>query len=123
MARVFGRSGVYQLPSPEEKKKNGKESQHGHLHGRLAFGADITFATLAGHTSRGATVKATNLTEEYTFESFKEMYGSRAVPMFLMRDEKRLIVVAEDQTTEPKPGDVLISLVDPEEESAGEGRG
>ncbi|UCD75219.1 MAG: cation:proton antiporter [Phycisphaerales bacterium] len=120
MARVFGRSGVYQLPSPEEKKKNGKESQHGHLHGRLAFGADVTFALLNSHASRGATAKATNLTEEYTFESFKEMYGPRAVPMFLIRDDKRLIVVAEDQTTEPKPGDVLISLVDPEEEASRE---
>jgi NhaP-type Na+/H+ or K+/H+ antiporter len=114
MTRVFGRSGVYQLPSPEEQKEGG--SGHRHLHGRWAFGKDMTFAKLAGHAARGATVKATPLTEEFTFESFRQMHGDRAVPMFLVRDEKRLIVLAEDQTAEPKPGDVLISLVDPEEE-------
>lgn len=119
--RVFGRSGVYQLPSPEEKG-NGK-SVHRHLHGRWVFGKGVTFARLAGHAARGATVKATNLTEEFTFESYREMHGNHAVPMFLVRDEKRLIVLAEDQSIEPKPGDVLISLVDPEEEEKREREG
>jgi len=113
MTRVFGRSGVYQLPSPEEQKDG--RSGHRHLHGRWVFGKDMTFAKLAGHAARGATVRATPLTEEFTFDSFRQMHGDGAVPMFLVRDQKRLIVLAEDQTAEPKPGDVLISLVDPEE--------
>ncbi|MDY7109356.1 MAG: cation:proton antiporter [Planctomycetota bacterium] len=114
LTRVFSRSGVYQLPSPEEKD-DGK-SPHRHLHGRWAFGKNVTFAKLASHAARGATVHATHLTDEFTFESYREQYGHHAAPMFLVRDERRLIVLAEDQSIEPKPGDVVIGLVDPEEE-------
>jgi hypothetical protein len=117
LTRVFGRSGVYQLPSPEEDHEG--KSPHRHLHGRWVFGKDITFARLASHASRGATVRSTHLTDEFTFESYRQRYGHHAVPLFLVRDEKRLIVLAEDQSIEPRPGDVLIGMVDPEEEAQG----
>ena len=59
----------------------------------------------------GASVKATRITAEFTWESFREHYGDNAVPLFLIRDEKRLTIVTEDTAVEPIAGNTVISLV------------
>ena len=49
-------------------------------------------------------------------ESFQEHYGTKAIPLFVVTENKRLVVVSADQEAEPKAGDTLISLVEAEEE-------
>ena len=61
-------------------------------------------------------MKRTKLTEEFGFEAYQQRYGDKAVPMFLIDDEGQLEIYTADRELTAKPGDILISLVDPVEE-------
>ncbi len=83
-----------------------------HERGRWLFDESISYGDLARRVAGGAVIKTTTLSEEFTFESFREHYGDSAVPLFVVTANKRLTVVTADQPADPKPGDALISLVD-----------
>ena len=108
----FGRSQVYQLPKVSKFSAKSEESIPQHLRGRLLFGPEATFAYLDQKFASGATLKKTPLTGEFSYESFKKLYGNKALPMFIIRKDNTLIVLASDTTPKPMPGQFLISLVD-----------
>jgi Trk K+ transport system NAD-binding subunit len=114
-ARVFGRRGVYQIPP--RKRRDADDDAHRHLHGRWLFGEEISHAELTRRMLQGAVIKTTPITEEFTMESFQEHYGTKAIPLFVVTESKRLVVVSADQVAEPKAGETLISLVESEEEA------
>jgi NhaP-type Na+/H+ or K+/H+ antiporter len=111
--RIFGRAEVYQLPLKTDAR--GRSGLEKHLHGRWLFQNDATYAGLEALLARGATVKATKLTEAFDFRAFREQNGADAVPLFVVAENTRLTVLATDQKTEPRPGQTLISLVVPAE--------
>lgn len=114
-ARIFGRSGCYQLPRGENA--SGKHSLDKHLQGRWLFGPGATYWVLQHLVSSGGVVKATRLTDEFDFTAFREHYADRAVPLMLLDESERLSVITVDQTNEPKPGHMVISLVKEEKQS------
>ncbi len=108
----FGRSQVYQLSKISKFSAKSEESIPQHLRGRLLFGPEATFAYLDEKFAEGALLKKTALTGEFNYESFKELYGDKALPMFIIKDNGELVVLASDNTPKPLPGQYLISLVD-----------
>jgi NhaP-type Na+/H+ or K+/H+ antiporter len=108
--RVFGRGEVYQLPPRGEKA----DEAHRHLHGRWLFDEALSHDELTRRVVRGAVVKTTPLTEEFTYKSFRARYGDTAAVLFVVTVAGRLSVVTADQPIDPKPGDTLISLVEGE---------
>lgn len=108
----FGRSQVYQLPKVSKFSAKSEESIPQHLRGRLLFGPEATFSYLDQKFTSGATLKKTPLTGEFSYESFKEHYGDKALPMFIIRKDNTLVVLTSDSTPKPMPGQFLISLVD-----------
>ena len=115
---VFGSNEVYQLPL-EGKGKNGQESIPKYLRGRFLFGKDITFDYLTERFAKGALIKVTRLTEEFDFHAFQRLYGGRANPLFCMQEDGTLRVFTLDKPIEPRPGQKLISLVDPVKKKPG----
>jgi NhaP-type Na+/H+ or K+/H+ antiporter len=115
LANTFGQSKVYQLPSEsEEKDRKGKVSRH--LRGRLLFGSAITYAYLTARFAAGAVIKTTSLTEEFDYDAFQAYYGETAVPLFLIDSNDNLVIFTANNPPKPKPGQKLISLIDPTEE-------
>jgi hypothetical protein len=112
---AFGRKEVYQLP-PKNLSKSETEATSPELRGRILFGEDKTFHYLYHRFLNGAVMKRTKLTEEFGFETYQQRYGDKAVPMFLIDDEGQLEIYTADWELTAKPGDILISLVDPVEE-------
>ncbi len=111
-AEVFGRAEVYQLPlHQEESSPKGEVPQH--LHGRFLFGRGMTYEVLAERFAAGAVVKAPRLTKEFDYEAFCRLYGEGALPLFLISDTGKLIIATEDEPLSPRPGHILISLVNP----------
>ena len=108
----FGRSQVYQLSKISKFSAKSEESIPQHLRGRLLFGPEATFAYLDEKFAEGALLKKTALTGEFNYDSFKELYGDKALPMFIIKDNGELVVLASDNTPKPLPGQYLISLVD-----------
>ncbi len=109
---LFGRSGVYQLPTRSSLRE--EEESASHLRGRLLFGPKCTYDYLEERFGAGAVVKATKLTDEFGFDSFRQRYGPSALPLMLIEGPARIRVFATDLSLTPKPGDTLIALVDPE---------
>lgn len=108
----FGRSQVYQLPKVSKFSAKTEESIPQHLRGRLLFGSEATYSYLDEKFSSGALLKKTPLTEEFNYDSFKELYGDKALPMFIIKEGGELVVLASDNPPKPLPGQSLISLVD-----------
>ncbi|MCZ7528443.1 MAG: hypothetical protein M5U14_19975 [Acidimicrobiia bacterium] len=71
----------------------------------------MTFEALDDRFRRGGVLKATQLTEEYDFAVFQSRYGDAALPLFRLEDGS-LEVFAADGALRPRPGDVLVSVID-----------
>lgn len=108
----FGRSQVYQLPKLSKFSARSEESIPQHLRGRLLFGAEATFSYLDSKFASGASLKKTPLTDEFNYDSFQSLYGEKALPLFIIKENGELVVLALDNTPTPLPGQSLISLVD-----------
>ncbi len=112
----FGRSQVYQLPKLSKFSARSEEGIPQHLRGRLLFEPEATFPYLDSKFASGASLKKTSLTDEFNYNSFKSLYGDKALPLFLVKESGELVVFALDNTPTPLPGQYLISLVDKEDE-------
>jgi hypothetical protein len=109
---LFGRAEVYQLPLHEggNPRVAGAPS---HLRGRNLFAAGVTYEALDRRFAAGQVVKATKLSQEFDYAAFRERYGEDALPLFIMTESGALNVCTADKKPSPKPGQTLISLVDP----------
>lgn len=108
-AELFGRANIFQLVPWRSASKN--ESAAPHLRARYLFGEKVTYETLSDRLERGSVIKVTKLTQEYSYEKFKARYASSTL-MFVSQN-RRLTVVDEEHTTEPKAGQTIIAMVDP----------
>ena len=115
---LFGRANVFQL-SFKRAGHARHESVGPNQRGRMIFDRGTSWTQLNEEFAKGATVKATKLSEEFTWEDFRERYGVYAIPMFLMTEKGELFVVATDSQIEPGEGDTIITLI-PGEKAAEE---
>lgn len=115
-SKLFSRAEVYQL-AEAKSSENGAEPAADHLRGRTLFDTELTYARLAQRFAAGAVVKTTPLTDEFDYDDFREMYGERAVLLFVVDEAGNLLVDVAENALTPRPGQDVISLVDvpPEE--------
>jgi hypothetical protein len=109
---VFGRAQAYQL-SPGDARSGRRASIAGHLQGRLLFAEGLGYDELARRVHAGAVVKKTQLTEEFSYEDFQDLYGESAVLCFIGDEAKRLEVCTAEKPPAPKSGQTVVALVDP----------
>jgi hypothetical protein len=131
LARVFGRSEVYQL-APEEPddqyatptagaRDRDKVSQE--LHGWLLFTPGTTYEMLAGFLARGGVPERVRFTDALTFVDYRRGHAGRFIPMFLIPEFGAWRVSTVDAPVDPRPGDTLVSLVAPQPAPGGVGAG
>jgi NhaP-type Na+/H+ or K+/H+ antiporter len=108
---VFGRSEVYQLSIDNNSEEEEKLPKH--LRGRTLFGEDITYSKLWRLIESGAMIERTPLKDESDFENIQYLPGDSGIPLFLIDNENILTMFAADNPPTPKPGQVLVSLVNP----------
>ncbi|MCE9684660.1 sodium:proton antiporter [Shewanella sp. AS16] len=74
------------------------------------FGEAVSYAKLASLMAKGAVIKSTHLTESFGFNDFKQRYGEGALPLLYLKDNKLVVVTANEAL--PLPDDIeLISLI------------
>ena len=130
-SHVFEKSGLYRLPPPPTKaqrrtapvppggptssrsKSVDAEPSSATL-GRRAFDRRANFASLEHHVQSGWVVKATNLSEEFTYEDFKLLYGAAAIPLLVISGTM-IVVGTVERPIAPEAGDTVVALVDPEQ--------
>ncbi len=112
---VFTRARVYQLAN--RGKSHGRwQSIPENRRGRLLFDKDLDFSVLERMFERGAVVKATTLTENFTIEQFRMQHGEQAVVLFAVGVDGRLKIRTEPEAFEPQAGETVIAIV-PKHES------
>lgn len=110
-SRIFGRSSVYQLAPEAREAKEGKQKVSHELSGRVLFAPNLTYESLASRIARGAKIKRTKFSDEFTFDAYNEMHKG-ATPLFLINEAGDLQVITSDFPLAPKAGQSLLSLVD-----------
>lgn len=111
---VFSRSEIYQLPMAEmDDATSSNTVPPAHLTGRFLFGSEMTYAHLTDKFRDGAIVKATKLTGDFNYDDFVRQYGDLAIPLFLITERNKLRIYTADNQPIPKPGNTIISLVEP----------
>ncbi len=108
----FETSSLYQLPV--RKSKKGQE-EHGERRWRALFRQDADYAALESRIQNGWVIKATTISDEFTYEDYRTLYGSTAITLFTITASGSLIVSTVDKPAEPASGDTVIALVNPEE--------
>lgn len=109
----FESSSLYQLAATKSKKQN--EDQHAERRWRALFRQDIDYAGLESRIHNGWVIKATNISDEFSYKDYRTLYGSSAIPLFVINQTKVLSVCTPDKPTEPSSGDTVIALVNPDE--------
>lgn len=106
---LFGKAKVYQLAPQHSGSQRTSVAGH-HFRGRLLFSDSLTHSSLDSRFEHGASLKTTRLTDEFDFAAFSERYTD-AVPLFLITESKKLIVLTAEKTVEPASGQTLVALV------------
>ena len=108
---LFGRANVYQLPSSDTGTGR-RVSISPHLRGRKLFGDELHHDHLAHRLAVGSVVKRTQLTDAFTYEDFRAMYGPSAILLFVVTEDKRLHVCTAESETKPRGGQTVIAIVE-----------
>ena len=105
-AHEFGRQNVYQLSG----RLNARDDLAEHLRGRSLFAPDLHFWELERRCSQGAGVKATGITETFTFQDFRAAYGPQLACLLILHRDGRVTVCAADVEPVAKSGDTIVHL-------------
>jgi hypothetical protein len=108
----FGRAKVYQL-SPWDTGAGRRQSVTEHMQGRPLFDAAAHWDMLELFFARGGTIKKTKLSNEFDFQAFQELYGESAILLFVIDENRKLIICTADHSAEPKPGQTVVAAVEP----------
>lgn len=111
-AELFGSSETFQLQASDSHDQSAEQSSPRHLHGRILFQPALTYAQLTALFAEGAQLKATPITDTFTYEAYLRHYPGTAVSLFLINSKTgRLSLFTADSDLVPKSGDSIISLV------------
>jgi NhaP-type Na+/H+ or K+/H+ antiporter len=111
--RLFDRADVYRLSAASEAKP--ERGGRADMPGRRLFSRDAPFGALASRLGSGWVVKVTTLSEEFSFEDFRTLYGPRAVVLFTIAEDGKLTVMADQRGADPQPGQKVVAIVNPDE--------
>jgi NhaP-type Na+/H+ or K+/H+ antiporter len=106
----FGRQQVYQLALPSFKKGKHEVISLEHR-GRLLFREDMTFTALGELVGLRPKVKKTRLTREFDYKAFQTEYGDTVLTVFVVKADRSVHVSTVQGLPEPKPGDLVISVI------------
>ena len=110
---VFGREFIWQV-APHDDDYHHSTAVASHMRGRISFPSRPKYNRLERFAAEGAAIKKTTLTEQFSYNDFKQMYGEDHVLLFLDSEERGLRV-AHDEMREPVTGTTLYALIKPED--------
>ncbi len=106
---VYGVNKVFGLNNSEASSARHQMSET-YVKQLSLFGEQISYAKLSSLVARGAVIKTTNITENFTYQHFIKRYGDGALPLLYIKDKKLTVITAN--TGEKIPVDVeLVSLI------------
>lgn len=109
-AEFFGSSNVFQLTASATSKRRQNESSE-FLGGRTLFSSDLNFESINAFFESDVSVSNTQITEEFTFKDYINLYGSDSIPIFVLSsNEEAVTPFSVDNPPTPQAGDSIIAL-------------
>lgn len=118
----FGPTNVYSLKSPEERDDSDKRTLAATYRSPRLFDEDVTFPKLASLLSKGAEIRATRLSENFDFATYRERHGHGVIPLFALDARERLHVFTAEARFKPQPGWTVLGLFSAEAVAADHAR-
>jgi NhaP-type Na+/H+ or K+/H+ antiporter len=107
---LMGTEKVYGLNNADSASARHQLSES-YLKRLCLFGENISYAKIASLMAKGAVLKITNITENFTYEHFKKRYGDTAMPLVYLTKEGKVKVISGVETIVLPVGIELISLL------------
>ncbi|WP_273981403.1 cation:proton antiporter [Vibrio parahaemolyticus] len=112
----FGEDKVHCL---QKVKTNGngseKHSVAQEYHGKLLMGGNVSYTQLASLLSRGAEIKHTKLSENFTYQDYLEHHKTNLViPLFNVEDKGKIQFCDDPDQFAPSTTSTIVSLIMPE---------
>ncbi|EIU6829095.1 cation:proton antiporter [Vibrio parahaemolyticus] len=112
----FGEDKVHCL---QKVKTNGngseKHSVAQEYHGKLLMGGNVSYTQLASLLSRGAEIKHTKLSENFTYQDYLEHHKTNLViPLFNVEDKGKIQFCDDPDQFAPSSTSTIVSLILPE---------
>jgi NhaP-type Na+/H+ or K+/H+ antiporter len=110
---LFGEGRVLGLPEGDQAVRASHQSSEKYAQTRCHFDETATFARLASLISKGAMIKTTQLTAEFSFSDYLKRHGNRLTLLFAIRPDKQVVPLSLKSQTVPQEGWDVISLIQP----------
>ncbi len=107
-APELGRDRILQLPSSESEEREDREFSQT-LRGRTAFSEEATYERMMQLHYLGWTFQRTQLTDEYTYEDFREPFPADAEVLLVVRAGGEVAFQTAEQPLEPNSGDTILA--------------
>jgi hypothetical protein len=75
------------------------------------FNEDVTYAKLAGYATKGATIKTTRLSDEFSYEDYEEEYKGRSIRLCAIEPSGKMTMFTSLKDIQPKSDWRVISLI------------
>ncbi|OFC69658.1 cation:proton antiporter [Alteromonas confluentis] len=113
---TMGKDKVWGLTNNEQTARPSHQVSTQYAKKMALFDEGVTYGYLATAVTRGAKVKTTRLSEEFSFADYTKQYGDRAVPLIAFDENGRTHTFLTGKALEPKANWKLISLIVPDSE-------
>ena len=111
---LMGEGCVFGLPEGEQDVRASHQSSEKYVRTRNKFDEGATFAKLASLVSKGASVRTTLLSEEFTYEDYLKLHGNRLNLLFAIRPDGKVVPLGRDENLKPVVSWEIISIIQPE---------
>ncbi|MDN4504127.1 sodium:proton antiporter [Alteromonadaceae bacterium BrNp21-10] len=107
----LGKEGcVLSLPNNDNTTRQSHQVSEKHAQKLSLFDEWVTYGYLANSMKKGAVIKTTRLSDEFTYEDYLAQYDGVVVPLIYLTDNKNGVFSTTQKVT-PKSGWKIVSLI------------
>ncbi|MFV0478439.1 MAG: cation:proton antiporter [Parahaliea sp.] len=111
----FGVKRIFRLASDLSVRKSEKHQVTQGYQGAQLFGENITYGELIVRMNRGWLIRSTRLTEEFTWEQYRQKHGDNCIPLFVVDNKGWVTPFTTSNSLSPVANNVVLALL-PEDE-------
>ncbi|MCW8109793.1 sodium:proton antiporter [Alteromonas ponticola] len=113
---TIGKVNVWGLSNNEQAARPSHQVSEHYAKKLTLFDEGVTYGYLASAVARGASIKTTRITDEFTFTDYIETYGARVTPLIAIDDSNHYHTFLNLEEIVPEAGWKIISLIEPEQD-------
>lgn len=115
--RDFGAQNVFIIKTAEEQAARDKDEIAHEYTAPFLFGGSVTQTQLTTLIESGHEIRATPITEEFTYAHFLDQYKGNTLPLFAINKRGGLVPYIDQTEIRPEAGWVILSLLPPQKSS------